>query len=717
MAGNIRGIVIEIEGNTKGLVKSLDTVNKNLRDTQGQLKLVDKALKIDPTNTEILATKQSLLADAIAQTKEKLDIEKRAAQDAAEALAMGKISKNEYNALQAGIANTAAELNRLENEANESGESVNFLSQMADKAKDALVNGLQNAAIGTAHAIGDAFVNIGKGAFDGLINTIELTGEVYLSVANTIVDASAQIAGAIVDLTAQSIEGYGQLEQFEGGIEKLYGEGAAQVIENANNAFETAGMDASAYLENVTTFSASLISSLGGDTEEAANLADVAMRAMADNASTFGTDMGSLTNVLKNLARGQYNTLDNLNLGFAGTQQGMIDLINTSGILEENIDSLEDVSFDQMILAISTVQEQMGIAGTASAEVYGTLEGSIGAVENAYTNLINGLADPNADLGQLLENMVVAGEAAIRNLVPAITRALGSISEALPQIVDIAMTELPELLDENVPVLLEAIEELILTLAEELPVLAQFLSEQVPDIIDELANTLLDGENVETVMESILDVIDIIINTVDENIDEITDIAIEIILTLAEGIASHTSDMIPKIVEIITTIVEKLTEPDTLAELIEAAFEIIGAIVQGIADALPDIIEAAGSIIGTLIGELTSGDVLSDILEFGASIVNGIVEGIGRAIPALQSAIANIGSVVNGANYSPEQIGVITTGANNIMNSVTGARDRINNTRDLVNGNSTINVMIGADRLGSAMINANSRNAYVSGGR
>lgn len=717
MAGNIRGIVIEIEGNTKGLVKSLDTVNKNLRDTQGQLKLVDKALKIDPTNVDILATKQSLLADAIAQTKEKLDIEKRAAQDAAEALAMGKISKNEYNALQAGIANTAAELSKLESEANGAEEEVVDLGNVAEATGNKLVGVLGNAALTAAHAIGDAFVNIGKGAFDGLINTIELTGEAYLSMANIIVDASAQIAGAIVDLTAQSIEGYGQLEQFEGGIEKLYGEGAAQVIENANNAFETAGMDASAYLENVTTFSASLISSLGGDTEEAANLADVAMRAMADNASTFGTDMGSLTNVLKNLARGQYNTLDNLNLGFAGTQQGMIDLINTSGILEENIDSLENVSFDQMILAISEVQTQMGIAGTASSEVYGTLEGSIGAVENAYTNLVNGLADPNADIGQLLNNMVVAGEAAIRNLVPAIARALGSISEALPQIVDIAMTELPTLLDENVPVLLGAIEDLILTLAEEMPVLAQFLSEQIPDIIEDLADTLLNGENVETVMESILDVIDIIINTVDENIDEITDIAIEIILTLADGIASHTSDMIPKIVEIITTIVDKLTEPDTLAQLIEAAFEIIGAIVQGIADALPDIIEAAGSIIGTLIGELTSGDVLSDILEFGASIVNGIVEGIGRAIPALQSAIANIGSVVNGANYSPEQIGVITTGANNIMNNVTGTRDRINNTRDLVNGNSTINVMIGADRLGSAMINANSRNAYVSGGR
>lgn len=623
MAGSVRGIIIEFEGRNSGIVKSLKEIDKNLSETERQLKQVDRSLKLDPQNVDLLATRQNLLTTAIQQTKEKLDLEQNAARDAGQALADGTISANEYNALQAGVAETTGKL-----------------AQLTDAAE---TNSISLRDIGAAAL--DLAGNLGG----GLLNAIDLASQAmyegFAMAAGAVWDASQAIGEAIVDITSQAVSGYGELEQFEGGIEKLYGEDAASVISNANDAFMTTGQSAADYMETVTSFSASLINSLGGDTEEAANIADIAMRAMADNAATFGSDMGSLTNVLKNLARGQYNTLDNLNLGFAGTQQGMIDLINASGTLETQIDSLDDVSFDQMILAIQAVQENMGIAGTAANEAFETIEGSIGATQTAWENFVTGLADPNSDIGQLIDNVVISGEAAIRNLVPTITRALGNISSALPQIINRVKNELPPLIREFLPDITAAVSDLIGVLASELPEMIGIIEEILPDIMESIG-TILSEDNIDIILDAIFDIIDGIVGLIDENLEEFVTAAIDIISALARGLGEHMSELIPMVVEIITTLITELTKEDNLNDMVDAAIELIGGIVTGIGESLPDIIEAVGGVVDNILSGFQDGSLIDDLTYFGQTIIHALVQGIADEYPNLAASIQGIADLI-----------------------------------------------------------------------
>ena len=248
-------------------------------------------------------------------------------------------------------------------------------------------------------------------------------GKVKQSISNTMatvakVSAAAftAVATGVTALTTQAVKNYAEYEQLVGGVETLFGESAKKVMEYANGAFKTAGMSANDYMETVTSFSASLLQSLGGDTAKAAEYADMAITDMSDNANKMGTNISMIQNAYQGFAKGNYTMLDNLKLGYGGTAREMARLINDSGVLGDtmkiNIDdsknlgaALQEVGFAKITEAIHVMQERMGIAGTTMKEAGSTIQGSCAMMKAAWQNLLTGMADETQDFDTLLTNL------------------------------------------------------------------------------------------------------------------------------------------------------------------------------------------------------------------------------------------------------------------------------------------------------------------------
>lgn len=246
---------------------------------------------------------------------------------------------------------------------------------------------------------------------------------------NAALEGIKQLGAAIVDLGKQSVAGYAEFEQLQGGVEKLFGPDTAKEVEkNATLAYKTAGLSANKYLETVTNFSASLISGLEGDTAEAAKVADIAIKDMSDNANTFGTDISSIMNAYQGFAKGNFTMLDNLKLGYGGTKEEMARLINESGVLGESFEAtaknLDEVPFDKVILAINETQKRLNIYGTTAKEASSTVEGSVGSMKAAWENFVAGIARGDQNPEELFNTVVEAAEQVWENLKPVLERLI-----------------------------------------------------------------------------------------------------------------------------------------------------------------------------------------------------------------------------------------------------------------------------------------------------
>lgn len=246
---------------------------------------------------------------------------------------------------------------------------------------------------------------------------------------NAAIDGLKQLGAALVDLGKESVAGYAEFEQLQGGVEKLFGPETAKAVEkNATLAYKTAGLSANKYLETVTNFSASLISGLEGDTAEAAKVADIAIKDMSDNANTFGTDISSIMNAYQGFAKGNFTMLDNLKLGYGGTKEEMARLINESGVLGESFEAtaknLDEVPFDKVILAINETQKRLNIYGTTAKEASSTVEGSVGSMKAAWENFVAGIARGDQNPEELFNQVVEAAEQVWENLKPVLERLI-----------------------------------------------------------------------------------------------------------------------------------------------------------------------------------------------------------------------------------------------------------------------------------------------------
>lgn len=375
---------VQIEYQKAAIAKT----DKQLQDYNGKLSTLQTEQAKADTVTNKLTRTIDEQEDALADLK---------AQYANAVLEYGKNSK-EAKALAKEISSLSGEL----------AENKTKLTE-ADKAADGLDKSLDNA--------GDSARDAADGGFTVLKGALANLAADAISKA---VDALKELGQQIIEVGKQSISNYANYEQLVGGVETIFKESADIVQNYANNAYKTAGISANEYMENVTSFSASLLQGLNGDTAEAARIADVAITDMSDNANKYGSDMTSLQNAYQGFAKNNFTMLDNLKLGYGGTQTEMVRLINDSGILEKEIEKIDEVSFDQMILAIHEIQTQMDITGTTSKEAATTIEGSKNSMIASWDNLLTGLADDNADVESLFDTFIENVGTYAENLLPRI---------------------------------------------------------------------------------------------------------------------------------------------------------------------------------------------------------------------------------------------------------------------------------------------------------
>ena len=385
MATKIRGITLEIGGDTSGLQTSLRKVNEDLTSTQKQLRDVERLLKMDPGNVDLLRQKQELLGQTIKESGDYLD--KLTAAQQAFIDAGGNVDSATYRALEREIIATQ---NSLQTAA-DSAENFNL---SMEKSKATLTDISDKAG-----SIAEQTSGLSKAAQGAL----------------------AGMAGA----AGVAIKEFADYQQNLGGVETFFKDSADIVTQYANEAYKTAGMSANQYMETITSFSAALLSSMGGNTRAAAEMANIAIVDMSDNANKFGTDIESVQSAYQGFAKQNYTMLDNLKLGFAGNKQGMEDLLAEA-------ERLTGVKFDinnfaDIVVAIHEVQKNMGIAGTTAEEASSTISGSIATLKAAVENLALGFANADADVGALAKNATESFAQVAENVIPVIEQILESI--------------------------------------------------------------------------------------------------------------------------------------------------------------------------------------------------------------------------------------------------------------------------------------------------
>lgn len=477
----------------------------------------------------------------------------------------------------------------------------------------------------------DLFVKIGvdnsdvdKGFSETSSKAESLAGKLKGGLATAAKVGAAALAAAatgVAALTKASIDQYAEYEQLVGGVDTLFKTASDKVQEYAANAYKTAGMSANEYMDTVTSFSASLLQSLGGDTDKAAQKADQAITDMADNANKMGTGMEMIQNAYQGFAKQNYTMLDNLKLGYGGTKEEMERLLADAEKLSGK--KFDISSYSDIVDAIHVVQTEMGITGTTAAEAASTIEGSGGSAKAAWANLITGIADDNADLDTLIGNFVSSVETAAGNIIPRVSAILGGIS----QLVTSASTTI-------IPVV-------ITTITDNLPSLLQAAAA----IVGALGQGIIDS------------------------LPAITQAAIDILFFLSNGLIENLPTLIDGIVQVTMTIVQMLTSPDFLTQLIETAILLITTLAQGLIDAIPQLIAAVPLIIGNLLAAIIV--ELPNIIQMGIDLLFALIDGIIKCIPELVAAVPTlIIAFINGIVNNLDKI--ILAGPQIIVSLITG---------------------------------------------
>lgn len=496
-----------------------------------------------------------------------------------------------------------------------------------------------------------------------------LAADVVSKGFSAIVDGAKKGAAGMVDLTKQIVRGYGQTEQLVGGVEKLYGDSAATIEQYANDAYKTSGMSANKYMDTATQFSAALISSLGGDTAKAADQTDVAMRAMSDNVNVFGSNVEDVTNAFKGFSKQNYTMLDNLKLGYGGTKSEMERLISDANEYAASIGQASDLSIDSfsdIVTAIELIQEKQGIAGTTAKEAATTLDGSINMMKMAWQNLVDGLADPNADIGVLINNMVDSAEGALKNLVPVIERAIQGFGKFVTDVAPIIISELPGLINDLVPPILTTIGAMIQAIVAALPGILTALNDALPGIIQIITDAI--PEILPPLIEAVGTLIDGLAQALPEVIDSIIDVLPELAKSIWDGISTAFENASPAGKVVIAGIVAKfvgggildgVNKAGKVAKAAKGTFSKIIAMISpsgenGSGGIFDNATKSAGPLLTVItkiggafskLGGVITGTVLPAIGSFIASPVGLIILGIVAAITAVILIIKNWGAI------------------------------------------------------------------------
>lgn len=437
------------------------------------------------------------------------------------------------------------------------------------------------------------------------------------SAVNTAVKASAAAVGAasagVAALGTACINAYADYEQLVGGVETLFKDSADTIQTYADNAYKTAGLSANEYMETVTSFSASLLQSLDGDTEKAAAAADLAITDMADNANKMGTAMESIQNAYQGFAKQNYTMLDNLKLGYGGTKEEMQRLL-------ADAEKLSGVKYDlssyaDIVEAIHVIQTEMGITGTTAKEASTTIQGSVASMKAAWANLMVGMADDTQNFDMLLSNFIESIGTVADNLLPRIGIVIEGMGKLVAGLAPEIASALPTLTNELLPNLVE--------------LGVQSISALVQGI----------QENGDSLAAGALSIVGTLAEGIAELLPMVADTAASLVVSLADGLTESLPDIIPIAIETISTLVENLTE--NANTVIEAGIQIILALGEGLIAALPQLIETVPQIVINIANVIN--DNAPKLIDTALYLITRLAVGLVQAIPTL---VVNIPKII-----------------------------------------------------------------------
>lgn len=462
-------------------------------------------------------------------------------------------------------------------------------------------------------AVGTGYVLIKPKMDEGALGDLESKGKqggvgfggaFQVAAGNLISSAVQTMASAAVDILSDAFNNFADYEQLVGGVETMFKESADIVQQNAAAAYRTAGLSANEYMEQVTSFSASLLQSLGGDTVKAAEYADTALRDMSDNANKMGSSMESITNAYQGFAKQNYTMLDNLKLGYGGTKGEMERLLKDASALagiEFDINNYSDV-----IQAIHVIQESMGIAGTTSKEATETISGSINKLQSSWQNFLTGIFDENADMGALGEQLLDSLSDVLANVIPRIVSTIGRAIMGLPGAIIDFLRSIPSVIAPTI-----------------MQIFGDELGGQINDAFFDMFENL--AKLVESVVSAITPILDTVVSIVVEHVIPTVIQVAEIVNPILEEMAKNVTAAMNVIGDIITVVM------DVIKAVIDAVWPYIQGVVEGASAAITAAIQA-----------------LQPIADFVTNLFNSVKAAIENPMEAAKNFIGNIIETIKG---------------------------------------------------------------------
>lgn len=446
----------------------------------------------------------------------------------------------------------------------------------------------------------------------------------------------AVAAGAIATLSTIAVKNYADYEQLVGGVETLFGAGGKSLVEYVNDvgkyspeitkqyndlmaaqskvmddadaAYKTAGLSANDYMKTVTGFAAALNSSLGGNTQKAAEYANMAVVDMADNANKMGTSMESIQNAYQGFAKQNYTMLDNLKLGYGGTKSEMERLLADASELAGK--KFDISSYADVVEAIHTIQDEMDITGTTAKEAETTISGSVNSMKAAWQNWLTGLGNGDADIGKLTENLVESAQTVVSNVMPVVGQVLTSLGTVVTE-------QAPGIIETGLSYILDAAPQLL----------------------------AMGGQLISALVSGLL-----------TNLPQIMDAGTQLITMLCSGIQNSASQLPGIITQIITSMVSFLVA--NAPQILTAGVTLILALIQGIVESIPAIVQAIPQLIDGIVNAFSNAS--GQILSIGSQIVDDIIDGISSAWGGLVSWFNGLwDSLFGGRSVN---VGVTTSG-------------------------------------------------------
>lgn len=519
---------------------------------------------------------------------------------------------------------------------------------------------------------GGSFVDFAKAAITGdkggmATAAIGMATTAAAGIGKAMVSAGKAFLGGVVNMTKQAVSNYAEFEQLAGGAELLFGDAYDYIADKAKGAWATVQMSQNEYLQQANGFAVGLKSSLGGNEQAAAELADKILTAEADIVAATGNTQEAVQNAFNGIMRGNFSMVDNLQLGLTPTKEGyqdMIDQVNAWNTAQGNATNYQMGNLADMEAALVDYVAMQGLAGYAANEATETISGSISALRASWQNLLTDLANPDADITASIDAVITSAETALQNLLPVVETAVIGIGDLIAQVAPIIAEELPGLVEQILPSLLSAATSLISGLVAALPTIIQVLAEQAPMIINTIVTGLID------------------------NLPAIISAAVQIIGALVIGLIQAIPQIVAALPQILAAIVNGISQG--IAQLILVGVNLIAGLAQGMLNKIGSVTSAVSNIWTAIKNGIKN--KVSQALSWGRDLIQNFVNGIKAKFQAVKDSISSVASSIksflgfsepelgplsNFHTYAPDMMMLFAQGIRDNVSLVTGAVDEV----------------------------------------